>query len=100
MSQLLILTEATGLSIIEVCRLPSFVANLIIRSGGVQEGRYRETRLLLASATAIHAEKLRVNDLLKDSEKLRFPNRLTKDRHIADQNRERALEALRARQGR
>ena len=92
--------EATGLSIHEVCRLPSFVANLILRRGSVQEGRYRETRLLLASSTAIHAEKLKVNDLLKDSEKLRFPERLTKDRHIADHNKQRALEALRARQGR
>ena len=76
------------------------VANGIFRRGGVQEGRYRETRLLLASATAIHAEKMKVDTLLKDSEKVRFPERLTKDRYVADHNRERALEAIRARQGR
>lgn len=75
------------------------VANLVIRRGSVQEGRYRETRLLLASSTAIHAEKLKVDALLRDSEKLRYPDRLTRDRHIADHNRERALEALRMRQG-
>ena len=92
--------EATGLSILDVRRLPMVVANGIFRRGSVQEGRYRETRLLLASATAIHAEKLKTDALLRDSEKVRFPGRLTEDRHIADHNKQRALEAIRARQGR
>ena len=92
------LVEATGLSIYEVRQLPVSVENHIFRYGGVQEGRHRETRLLAASAVAIHAQKLKVNDLLKDSEKVRFPARLRQDKHVYDHNRQRALEALKMRQ--
>ena len=74
------------------------VANHIFRRGSVQEGRHRETRLLAASATAIHAQKLKVDDLLRDVEKVRFPERLRRDRHVYDHNRQRALEALKMRQ--
>ena len=93
------LVEATGLSLYEVWQLPVVVENWILRRGGVQEGRHRETRLLAASATSIHSEKLKVNRLLDDAEKLRFPARLLADKYIADHNRQRALEALRMRQG-
>ena len=91
--------EATGLSIYEAKKLPVIVENYIFRRGSVQEGRHRETRLLLASATAIHAQKMKVDDLLKDVEKVRYPERLRKDRHVYDHNRQRALEAIRMRQG-
>ena len=90
--------EATGLSIYDARHLPVAVENHIFRRGTVQEGRHRETRLLAASNTAIHASKLKVDDLLKDVEKVRFPERLRRDRHVYDHNRQRALEALRARQ--
>ena len=74
------------------------VENRILRRGGVQEGRHRETRLLAASATAIHSEKVKINKLLDDAEKMRFPARLLADKYVADHNRERALEALKMRQ--
>ena len=95
---MLVVVEATGLSIYDAQRLPVRVENHIFRRGTVQEGRHRETRLLLASSTAIHAQKLKVDDLLKDVEKVRYPERLRKDKHVFDHNRERALEALRGRQ--
>ena len=94
------LVEATGLNVYEVQNLPVAVENHIFRYGGVQEGRHRESRLLAASAVAIHAQKLKVDDLLRDVEKVRYPERLRKDRHVYDHNRQRALEALRMRQGR
>ena len=93
------LVEATGLSILEVAKLPMVVANVILRRGGVQEGRHRELRLLGASATAIHAQKLKVDDLLKDVEKVRYPERLKQREFNFDHNRERALAALKARRG-
>ena len=74
------------------------VANAILRRGGVQEGRHRELRLLGASATAIHAQKLKVDDLLKDVEKVRYPER-ARQRFNFDHNKERALEAIKARRG-
>ena len=95
---MLVVCEATGLNLYEVQRLPVLVENHIFRRGSVQEGRHRETRLLLASATAIHAEKLKVDDLLKDTARVRFPERLSEERRMYDHNRERALEAIRARQ--
>ena len=74
------------------------VANHILRRGSVEEGRHRESRLLLAMFAASQYEKLKINKLLEDTEKARFPERLMADKHVYDHNRERALEAIRGRQ--